>query len=321
MTGFRIVFMGTPAFAVASLDALVRSGAHIAGVVTAPDRPAGRGLRAHESEVKRYAAAHGLALLQPEKLRDPDFQDALRAWRADIQVVVAFRMLPESVWNMPPQGTINVHASLLPQYRGAAPINWALINGEKETGITTFRLEHQIDTGQVLLQRSCPITPEMTAGQLHDVLKELGAAVLLDTLRGLSDGTLHAVPQPFAQELRHAPKITTETCRIDWTKSTESIHNLVRGLSPYPGAFTTLEGKTMKIFAVEAHEEPVMEKILPPGTLSTDGKAFLAFTCPDGWLRVTDLQLEGKKRMRTEDFLRGWRGPSGSPTDGSTSKS
>ncbi len=300
----RIVFMGTPDFAVSSLDALVRAGATIVGVVTAPDKPAGRGLALQESAVKKYAVEHDLHLLQPEKLKNPGFLDALAECKADVQVVVAFRMLPEVVWNSPPLGTINVHASLLPRYRGAAPINWAIINGETETGVTTFLLRQEIDTGNILLQDRVPIGPTMTAGELYDVLKEKGAALLVKTLEELS--TLKGQPQPAMPEesLPHAPKIVTETCKIDWNLPIDRIYNLIRGLSPYPAAFTELDGKILKIFTgeKEASKEPGS-----PGGVMTDGKTYLKFAGADGDVRVLDLQLEGKKRMKVTDFLRGYR--------------
>lgn len=297
--------MGTPEFAVASLDALEQAGCRIVGVVTAPDKPAGRGLQLQQSAVKKYALEHGLHVLQPEKLKSPDFLAALKALAADIQVVVAFRMLPEAVWNMPPMGTINVHGSLLPQYRGAAPINWAIINGEKETGVTTFRLKHEIDTGNVLLQEKLEIGPDETAGMLHDRMKEAGALLLVNTLRQLGNNQLAEIPQEQLEgEVKHAPKIHTETCRIHWEKTADEIHNLVRGLSPYPAAFTELEGKKLKIFSARKEKAADREQ---PGTVHTDKKTFLKFRCADGFISVEDLQLEGKKRMQVTEFLKGYR--------------
>ena len=301
----RIAFMGTPEFAVASLDALVQEGFNVVGVITAPDKPAGRGLQLQQSAVKKYAAEKGLPVLQPIKLRDPAFLEALRTWQADVQVVVAFRMLPEVVWAMPPLGTINVHGSLLPQYRGAAPINWVLINGERETGVTTFKLQQEIDTGNILLQEKMPIGETETAGELHDRMKILGAQVLVKTIYDLASGTLKEVPQPTpANALKHAPKIDTETCRIDWTKPVNDVYNLVRGLSPYPAAFTELEGKKMKLFLAGKEQRTPAEL---PGTFVTDKKTFLKFACSDGYILVRELQLEGKKRMAIADFLRGYR--------------
>jgi methionyl-tRNA formyltransferase len=305
----RIVFMGTPEFAVASLHALLQAGHHIAGVITAPDKAAGRGMKLQESAVKKYAVEHSLKILQPEKLKNPVFLEELRSLQADIQVVVAFRMLPEVVWNMPPMGTINVHGSLLPQYRGAAPINWALINGEKETGVTTFKLKQEIDTGDVLLQAVIPIGENETAGELHDRMKEVGASLLVKTIRGLASGSLMEKPQQSFLEgvsfdIKHAPKIFTETCRIDWNKPAADVHNLVRGLSPYPGAFTTFEGKTLKIYkSLKEEKTPAIEA----GEWDSDKKTYLKFACADGYILVTELQLEGKKKMTTEEFLRGYR--------------
>lgn len=303
----RIVFMGTPEFAVASLQALLEAGCTVVGVVTAPDKPAGRGMKLTESAVKKYAVEKQLPLLQPEKLRNPEFLEALRAWKADVQVVVAFRMLPEMVWNMPPMGTINVHGSLLPQYRGAAPINWAVINGEKETGVTTFKLQQDIDTGNILLQESFPIGEDDTAGEVHDHMKMVGAAVLVKTIKALADGSLQEQPQPATQHgkaLQHAPKLFTETGHINWEKEVAEIHNLIRGLSPFPGAFTTLQHKTCKIYR-SAKELAV--HALAPGTIQTDYKTFLKFACTGGFIHVLELQLEGKKRMAIADFLRGYR--------------
>jgi len=301
--------MGTPEFAVASLDALVSAGCTVVGVITAPDKPAGRGLKLQESAVKKYAVEKGLKVLQPEKLKNPQFLEELRSIKANVQVVVAFRMLPELVWDMPPMGSINVHASLLPQYRGAAPINWAIINGEKETGVTTFKLKHEIDTGDILLQEKTAISENETAGELHDQLKELGAKVLVRTMQGLADGTLKEVsqseiPNAQSQTIKHAPKIFTETCKIDWNKPVDEIHNLIRGLSPFPGAFTHLNEKLLKIYRSEKeHKQPV----IAPGKFETDGKTFLKFAGADGFILLKELQMEGKKKMTVEDFLRGYK--------------
>lgn len=302
-TELRIVFMGTPEFAVASLDALVKAGAHIVGVITAPDKPAGRGMKLTQSAVKQYAVEKGLQILQPEKLKNPDFLSALKALQADLQIVVAFRMLPELVWDMPPLGTINLHGSLLPQYRGAAPINWAVINGEKETGVTTFRLQHAIDTGNILLQERFPIGNDETAGEVHDRMKEIGARVLVETVKGIAAETLKEKPQELTGSDKHAPKIFTETCKIDWSKPTDDIYNLIRGLSPYPGAFTSLQNKTLKIY--RAKKEP--GAVTAPGEWLTDHKTWLKFAAADGYIQVTELQLEGKKKMTVEEFLRGYR--------------
>ena len=303
----RIVFMGTPEFAVAILDKLVIEGCKIVGVITAPDKPAGRGMQLTPSAVKKYALEKGLHILQPVKLKDPAFLDELISLKADLQVVVAFRMLPEAVWNMPPMGTINLHASLLPKYRGAAPINWAIINGEKETGITTFKLQHIIDTGDILMQQVIPIREDETAGELHDEMKMLGADLVYQTLLQYASGELKPFPQADLgdpDKLPAAPKIHTETCRIDWNTSAQSIYNLIRGLSPYPAAFTQLDGKLLKIFKAEISPQ---QDIPTPGSYQSDGKTFLRFAATDGWLNLKEIQLEGKKRMGIEDFLRGHR--------------
>jgi len=305
----RIVFMGTPEFAVASLHALVASGCNVVGVITAPDKPAGRGMKLQESAVKKYAAEKGLTILQPEKLKNPQFLEALKSLKADLQIVVAFRMLPEVVWNMPPMGTVNVHGSLLPQYRGAAPINWAIINGEEETGVTTFKLKHEIDTGDILLQEKISIGENETAGELHDKMKEVGAKVLVETVKGLAEGSLVEHPQlsaleSIAFEIKHAPKIFTETCKIDWNKPVADVHNLIRGLSPYPGAFSSLQNKMLKIYRSEKEEK---EPSIPAGEFQTDKKSILKFACADGYIHVKELQLEGKKRMLVDEFLRGYR--------------
>lgn len=307
-TDLRIVFMGTPEFAVASLDALVQAGANIVGVITAPDKPAGRGLQLQQSAVKKYAVEKGLTILQPEKLKDATFLQSLRNLQADLQVVVAFRMLPEIVWNMPPLGSINVHGSLLPQYRGAAPINWAVINGDKITGVTTFRLKHEIDTGDILLQDSLPIGENDTAGEVHDKMKELGAKLLVRTVQAIAAGTIREQPQQSVQEaLKHAPKIFTETCHINFSKTVQQVHDLARGLAPFPGAFTHLNGKTLKIYRSAIVKEEHPQQLPEAGTWKTDGKTYLYFACADGWLSVLELQLEGKKKMPVADFLRGYR--------------
>lgn len=306
----RIVFMGTPEFAVASLDALLAAGCQIVGVVTAPDKPAGRGMKMTESAVKTFARERGLNVLQPEKLRNPEFLDTLRLLKADLQVVVAFRMLPEIVWNMPPLGTINLHGSLLPKYRGAAPINWAIINGETETGVTTFRLKHEIDTGNILLTQAFPIGPNDTAGEVHDRMKIIGAQLLVKTIKGIADGSIREIPQGEVPSptstMPHAPKIFTDTCRIDFHKPAATVHNLIRGLSPFPGAFTTIEGKMLKVFRSELPHTPTPDSGQTPGTVMTDQKTYLHFQCLDGPIAITELQLEGKRRMTVHDFLRGY---------------
>jgi len=300
--------MGTPEFAVASLDALVNSGHEIVGVITAQDKPAGRGLKLTESAVKQYAKDKGLHILQPEKLKNPEFLTELRSLQADVQVVVAFRMLPEVVWNMPPMGTINLHASLLPQYRGAAPINWAIINGEKETGVTTFKLQHEIDTGNILLQEAILIGENETAGELHDKMKIIGAALLVKTINGIADGSLQEITQSSVLAdpilIHHAPKIFTETTKIDWHKPVDEIFNLIRGLSPYPSAHTLIDGKLLKIFKA-SKEKSGMNSAM--GDFITDNKSYLKFIACDGYVNVQELQLEGKKRMGVAEFLKGFR--------------
>lgn len=300
----RIVFMGTPAFAVASLKALLEAKMNVVGVVTAPDKPAGRGMQLQQSAVKQFALEHHLPIAQPEKLKSPDFFAQLQAWQPDIQIVVAFRMLPESIWSFPPMGTLNVHGSLLPQYRGAAPINWAIINGEKETGVTTFRLQHAIDTGDILLQEKITITPTMTAGELHDTMMIVGATTLVKTLNGLIAGSIVATPQADATHLKHAPKLFTQDCTIDWTKPVDQVHNLIRGLAPFPGALTKVDGKIVKLFSTSILLEIPKEAI---GSFVTDGKTYARFACTDGYIQLNDIQWEGKKRMPITDFLRGYK--------------
>lgn len=301
----RIVFMGTPDFAVASLEALIKSKYQVVGVVTAPDRPAGRGQKIKESAVKQCAQMFDIPVLQPERLRSPEFLKQLKELEADLQVVVAFRMLPEVVWNMPKKGTINVHASLLPQYRGAAPINHAILNGEKETGVTTFLLNHQIDTGNILLSKKIEISKTDDAGTLHDKLMHLGAHLLIETVDLLSANNITPTPQESLidnENLKPAPKIFRNDCKIDWTKDSETIYNHIRGLSPYPGAFTELDNKTLKIFKSKKGDETLKHQ---PGQLVTDGKSFIKIATQDNYLYLLELQLQGKKKMNTEDFLRG----------------
>ncbi|MBX7263533.1 MAG: methionyl-tRNA formyltransferase [Chitinophagaceae bacterium] len=297
--------MGTPVFAVASLNALVNAGCNIVAVVTAPDKPAGRGLQLNESAIKKYAVANNLKILQPVKLKSVDFIETLKSLKADVQIVVAFRMLPEMVWNMPTMGTINVHGSLLPQYRGAAPINWAVINGEKFTGVTTFKLKHAIDTGNILLQESLAIDENETAGEVHDKMKELGAELLLKTIQQLAEGKLIEKEQNKLNNtltLKHAPKLYSENGKIDFSKTVEEVHNLVRGLSPFPGAYTFLNNKLLKIYRTikEVSDEP-----LEVGSIKSDGKKYFKMACCNGYINILELQLEGKKRMKIEDFLRG----------------
>ena len=307
----RIVFMGTPDFAVESLRCLVEGGYNVVGVVTMPDKAVGR----HQSErtaspVKQYAAAQGLPVLQPEKLKDPAFLDELRALRADLQIVVAFRMLPEAVWAMPRLGTFNLHASLLPQYRGAAPINWAVINGETETGVTTFFLRHAIDTGDIIRQVRTPIADTDTAGDVHDRLMHIGGRLVVETVDSILDGTATAVPQSSVDapaELQPAPKIFKDTCRIDWSRGVKAVYDFVRGLSPYPAAWTELHNGektlTLKIFATEKHFCTPSSAV---GEVECDGQELFKIATTDGYLTVTELQLAGKRRMNVKDFLRGF---------------
>jgi methionyl-tRNA formyltransferase len=312
----RIVFMGTPDFAVASLKALVENGYNVVGVVTAPDKPAGRGKKITFPAVKTYALAKGLSILQPEKLKDPDFLSALRKWNPELQVVVAFRILPEEVWKLPRRGTFNLHGSILPQYRGAAPINRAIMNGEKETGVTTFLLDHSIDTGKILFSEKSPIGENDTAGEIHDRLMKTGAALVLKTIDKLAEGKWNPQNQKKGvgkeTSLKKAPKIFREDCRIPWENNAESIRNFIRGLSPYPAAWTTFVHKkhgNQKEVKIYFAEKDSTKNPSQPGTIASDGKTFLKISCGDGWLKITDLQLAGKKRMKTENFLLGWNDP------------
>ncbi|MBN1768886.1 MAG: methionyl-tRNA formyltransferase [Prolixibacteraceae bacterium] len=304
--------MGTPDFAVESLRALVDGGYNVVGVITAPDKPAGRGQKLKPSAVKAFALERGLTVLQPEKLKDEVFISKLRSLKPDLQVVVAFRMLPEVVWNMPPLGTFNLHASLLPAYRGAAPLNWAIINGEIESGVTTFKLQHEIDTGNIIFQEKTTIAPDDNVEVLHDKLMAIGARLVVQTVDVLADGDFEFVKQQDlidqGIEPTPAPKIFKEDCRIDWNTDAVKICNLVRGLSPYPAAWTNLvdaDGKEimLKVFNVSVGE--TCNQV--PGTIETDGKLYLGIASSNAWLRVNELQLSGKKRMKVDDFLRGFQ--------------
>ncbi|MBL7773468.1 MAG: methionyl-tRNA formyltransferase [Chitinophagaceae bacterium] len=299
----RIIFLGTPDFAVASLKALVDNKFNVVAVVTAPDKPAGRGMKLQASAVKQYAVEQAIPVLQPEKLKSPEFLETLKQYHADLQVVVAFRMLPEVVWNMPPLGTINVHASLLPNYRGAAPIHWAIMNGEKESGVTTFKLKHEIDTGNILLQQSVAIGEEETTAELYQRLMHVGATLLIETIKQVENGSLQEKPQSNLAQLHHAPKITKETCLIEWNRKGIEIKNKIRGLNPSPAAYTLLDGKILKIYRATFEETPHK---LTPGELQTDNKTYLKFATNDGWLFVLEIQLEGKSKMNIQDFLRGY---------------
>jgi methionyl-tRNA formyltransferase len=295
--------MGTPDFAVPSLRILVQNGYKVVGVVTATDKYGGRGKKQLlESPVKKYAVEQGIPVLQPKNLKSPEFQEELRGLNANLQVVVAFRMLPEAVWDMPEYGTFNLHGSLLPRYRGAAPINWAVINGDAETGVTTFFIRHEIDTGDVLFQEKMPIGPNETAGAVHDRMMLLGAETVLKTVKAIESGDYQLQKQDDALATK-APKLFRETCEIDFTQPIEKVHNFVRGLSPYPAAWTTLEGKQLKI--LRAHYEKA-DMDATPGTFRSDNKSWIKIAAPDGWLVVEELQLQGRKRMKANDFLNGF---------------
>ncbi|GAA4301996.1 methionyl-tRNA formyltransferase [Nibribacter koreensis] len=300
----RIVFMGTPDFAVPGLQALLDNGWNVVAVITAPDKPAGRGLKLTYSPVKQVAVERGIPVLQPTNLKDPAFQEELRSYNASLQVIVAFRMLPEAVWNMPPLGSLNIHASLLPHYRGAAPINWAIINGDQETGVTSFFLRHEIDTGDIILQEKVAIEPEDDFGSLYEKLKHAGAKLLLDTVTAIVEERTQPYPQPQLDEPRMAPKIFKETCQINWNQPAEKVHNFIRGLSPYPAAWTVLEGKQFKVLKGEVTSA---ESALELSTIQTDNKTFLHIQCANGTAySILELQMEGKKRMSIQDFLRGY---------------
>ena len=301
----RIVFMGTPEFSVPSLDLLVEKGWHVVAVITAPDKPQGRGKKPGTSPVKEAALKHQIPVLQPINLKSAEFIEELKSYRADVQVVVAFRMLPEAVWNMPPKGTFNLHASLLPDYRGAAPINWAIIQGEKETGVTTFFLKHEIDTGSIIFQENEPILPVDNMGTLYEKLKIQGSKLVLKTIEAIAKGDPEVKKQDETKALHKAPKIFKETGKINWLDSAENIHNLVRGLSPYPAAWTKIKDKTCKIFKSEVIQGDLKGK--DAGEYETDGKTYLFFQTGKNKVSILDLQLEGKKRMPIEDFLRGNR--------------
>ena len=300
----RIVFMGTPEFAVPSLQILLQNQYRVVAVVTAPDKPAGRGLQATASAVKVFALAHGIAVLQPDKLKAPDFLDQLRSYQADLQVVVAFRMLPEVVWAMPPLGTFNLHASRLPQYRGAAPINWALINGESETGVTTFFLQHEVDTGNIIFQEKETIHEEDDAGSLYERLRQKGASLVLKTVQAIERQEYPQTPQQAEPTTRLAPKIFKEDCQINWNQPVRSVQNFVRGLSPYPTAWTLVNGKVCKVYRTRIVVGTAVDD-LPVGQFVTDNKTFLHFRAEDGWLAIEELQVEGRKRLNIGAFLRG----------------
>jgi len=297
----RIIFMGTPAFAVPSLQILLENGYHVVAVVTAPDNPVLRNGKSQESAVKTFAKSRHIPVLQPEKLKNPDFLSELSSYQADLQIVVAFRMLPEVVWKMPRLGTFNLHASLLPDYRGAAPINWAIINGETQTGVTTFFLQHEIDTGDIILQDTQTIFPDDTAGTLHDRLMINGAQLVLKTVQLIEQGSVQTIPQKTPTIVKNAPKIFKETCQIDLNKTSAQLVNFIRGLSPYPTAWINFQGHQLKVFQAIAVDKTISTDF------DTDKKTFLDIKTANGCIRLQEVQLEGKKRMKIEEFLRGFR--------------
>jgi methionyl-tRNA formyltransferase len=311
MKDLRIIFMGTPEFAVASLDILVKNRFNIVGVITAPDKPAGRGKKINQSAIKQYALENNLNILQPTNLKDQEFLSQLKQLNANLQIVVAFRMLPEQVWNMPQFGTFNLHASLLPQYRGAAPINWAVINGENKTGVTTFFLDHKIDTGKIIESVKVSIEKGETAGELHDLLMEVGSKLVLKTTTNIVEGNIITINQDEhitkETKLKHAPKLNNNNCRINWQKDGNEIYNLIRGLSPYPAAYTILSisDRQLKLKIFKSHIETTDSNI-NYGHIETDQKTFIKIKCKDAWMYLEDIQLAGKKRMSTPDFLRGF---------------
>lgn len=305
MNNLRIVFMGTPEFAVTSLAALVEKDCNIVGVITAPDKPKGRGRQLMTSAVKDYALTKELTILQPSNLKSEAFHDELKSLKADLQVVVAFRMLPESVWNMPRLGTFNLHASLLPQYRGAAPINWVIINGEKETGLTTFFLQHEIDTGTIILQEKEPILASDNVGTLYTRLMHKGAQLVLKTVELIQSEKEKSKQQLEPSTLKHAPKLFKETCEINWNQSAEHVNNFIRGLSPYPAAWSILNNNKFKIYKADPIAIGLESNSLEAGKLESDNKTFVKVGCDDGSILIKELQLQGKKRMKVEDFLRG----------------
>jgi methionyl-tRNA formyltransferase len=309
MNDFKILFSGTPDFAVESLKILVENGYNICGVITAPDKPAGRGMQMQQSAVKKYALSKDLYILQPEKLKDTAFLSEVASLKADLHIVVAFRMMPEQLWSMPRLGTLNLHASLLPQYRGAAPINRAIMNGETTTGVTTFFLKHEIDTGDIILSDKVDIGPIETAGELHDRLMHIGAALVLKTVQQIEKGNISTTPQKsITSELKHAPKIFKNDCRINWSDKTSTVFNQIRGLSPYPGAFTILEDKNGKTLTLKIYSALFLKskELSEAGKIISDNKGFLNIATSDGIISIKELQLEGKKRMSAEDFLRGF---------------
>lgn len=303
MQDLRIIYMGTPEFAVPSLQILIENGFNVVAVITVPDKPKGRGQKLSTSPVKDYAVSQNIPVLQPTNLKSPEFLEELRSYKANLQIVVAFRMLPEVVWNMPEIGTFNLHGSLLPQYRGAAPINWAIINGEKETGVTTFFLKHEIDTGSIIFQEKEAIKDNDNVGSVYTRLMSRGAGLVLKTVKAIQSGDYPQNEQDETIEIKHAPKIFKETCEIDWTKSPEEIYNFIRGLSPYPAAWTTIDDRVFKIFGSKKTDLKSMD--VAPGQHITDNKTFLHIQTGGSPIAITELQMQGKKRMDIESFLRG----------------
>lgn len=311
MDQLRIVFMGTPEFAAHHLKKLHNEGANIVAVITAPDKPAGRGQKLKPSAVKEMALELGIPVLQPEKLKNPDFLEELKSYRPDLQIVVAFRMLPEAVWALPPKGTFNLHASLLPQYRGAAPINWAIINGEKETGVTTFFLNHDIDTGDIIMQEKVAIGPDDNAGDVHDRLMQTGASLVVKTVKAIEANTVNEMPQAFyeSKSLQPAPKIFKEDCRVDWDQSAPFVYNKIRGLNPYPGAWAELNEPGKEPLTIKIYSTTIIKEVssLQPGEIFCDNKSVIKVGTKDHSLLINEWQLAGKKRMKVEDFLRGYK--------------
>lgn len=305
MSHLRIIFMGTPEFAVPSLEILVEHKFNVVAVITAPDKPQGRGQKLVPSPVKECALKYSIPVLQPTNLKSPEFLEELKSYQANLQIVVAFRMLPEIVWAMPSLGTFNLHGSLLPQYRGAAPINWAIINGEKETGVTTFFLKHEIDTGSIIFQEKEPIHENDDVGTVYDRLMKLGSQLVLKTVNAIEVGRYPSLPQSEVIEINHAPKIFKETCEIKWDQSAENIRNFVRGLSPYPGAWATINGKAFKIFNCKIPLSTVDSKQSIAGEWQTDNNTYLYIKTSDGWISIEEFQPEGKRRMNVQDFFRG----------------
>ncbi|WP_238354528.1 methionyl-tRNA formyltransferase [Fulvivirga marina] len=305
MKDLRIIYMGTPEFAVPSLEILLENNFNVVAVITAPDKPKGRGQKMMTSPVKDCAVKHGVPVLQPTNLKSPEFIEELKSYNANLQIVVAFRMLPEIVWNMPKIGTFNLHASLLPQYRGAAPINWAIINGERETGVSTFFLKHEIDTGKIIFQEKEVIHEDDTVGDLYERLMKKGAQLVLKTVQAIQQEDYPQIEQNENQELKAAPKIFRETCKINWSRSTDRVYNFIRGLSPYPAAWTEITGKNLKLFKVKKQGMTDELKALQPGEYVTDNKTYLHFRTTDAGVDIKELQIEGKRRMGIEEFLRG----------------